>query len=107
MTGQELLSAAIAVGHAGLAVALGLAALRLLRGPTDADRVVALDLVAFLTVAATGLLAIDRGEVAFLDVGLGLSVVAFLGTLWLSRLVVRPGGRAPARGRGPREVDGG
>ncbi|MDP2319807.1 MAG: monovalent cation/H+ antiporter complex subunit F [Acidobacteriota bacterium] len=67
--------------------AMALACARLLRGPTDADRVVALELIlsSSLALIASAALAADSPRV--LDVGLGLAVVAFVGTVAWARLV--------------------
>lgn len=79
------------VGLLGLAVAL--AALRLVRGPGDADRIVALDLLSACGVAACVLAAAQSGQVLYLDVALGGALVAFVGTLAWARAVARKGDR--------------
>lgn len=75
-----------------VAVAFVLALARLVRGPTSADRVVALDLMAALTVGAIALQTLATGALAFLRVATVLALVGFLGTVafatYLSR---RPG----------------
>ncbi|MCK6531319.1 monovalent cation/H+ antiporter complex subunit F [Myxococcota bacterium] len=76
-----------------LALAVGLAMIRLLRGPTDADRVVAFDLLSACGIAACALAAAITGRVLYLDVALGVAVVAFVGTLAWARAVEKRGGR--------------
>ena len=76
-----------------LALAVVLAVIRLLRGPTDADRVVAFDLLSACGVAACALAAAITGRVLYLDVALGVAVVAFVGTLAWARAVEKRGGR--------------
>lgn len=68
---------------------LGAAAIRVVRGPHLADRVVALDLVAYVAVCliGTGAMLLEDGEL--LDVALVLSLLAFLGTVAFARFLER------------------
>lgn len=54
---------------------------RLLRGPTGPDRVVAIDALTLVGVAAVAMGAMISGQIVFLDVAVVLSLVAFLGTV--------------------------
>lgn len=72
---------------AGALGALFLALARLLRGPTQADRVVALDVVFSASIALAAGAALVSGRVLFLDVAIGLSVVGFVATIVWSRLI--------------------
>ena len=72
--------------------ALALAGLRLFRGPSLGDRVVALDLMATLAVGFIALHAVAMGEVAFLDIALVLGAVAFIGTLAFAHFIEHTGG---------------
>lgn len=83
-----------------LALALGLGGVRLLRGPGDADRVVALDLLSACVLAACALAAVLSGRVLYLDVALGFALVAFVGTLAWSRALERRADRAAERQEG-------
>jgi multicomponent Na+:H+ antiporter subunit F len=74
---------------ATLGVALFLAFLRLVRGPTLPDRVVALDLIAVLTVALIALYAIATNERILLDTAIVLALISFLGTVALARYLER------------------
>ncbi|MFZ5483556.1 MAG: monovalent cation/H+ antiporter complex subunit F [Pseudomonadota bacterium] len=78
----------------GLATIPGL--LRLLRGPTEADRVIGLDLLFAVAVAGCVLAALASGRAVFLDVGIGIALIGFVATLAWARLVAtRPARRAP------------
>jgi multicomponent Na+:H+ antiporter subunit F len=68
-------------------LALGCAFVRLVRGPTLADRVVALDFVSMLLVAFLTLLALAARRDAFLDAALALALVAFLATVAFARYI--------------------
>ncbi|NMG02190.1 monovalent cation/H+ antiporter complex subunit F [Azoarcus taiwanensis] len=54
---------------------------RLFKGPTGPDRVVAIDALTLVGVAAVALGAMISGQIVFLDVAVVLSLVAFLGTV--------------------------
>jgi multicomponent Na+:H+ antiporter subunit F len=72
-----------------LSVALFLAFVRLVRGPSLPDRVVALDLIAALTVGFIAVYAIDTGERVFLDVAIVVALITFLGTVAFARYIER------------------
>ena len=64
-----------------LGVAQLLAFVRLCLGPTLPDRIVAMDLIAVLTVAMIVAGAAGTGQRAFLDVAIMIALVGFLGTI--------------------------
>jgi multicomponent Na+:H+ antiporter subunit F len=66
-----------------------LALFRLVRGPTSADRVVALDLMAALTVGAIALQTIATGSQAYLRVATVLALIGFLGTVAFATYLAR------------------
>jgi multicomponent Na+:H+ antiporter subunit F len=70
---------------AGLAALLGF--YRLLRGPGQADRVVALDVLFAVAVMLCVCAALITGRAAFLDIALGLALTGFVGTLAWARLI--------------------
>ena len=72
-----------------LLLSIFLALVRLIRGPDAADRIVALDLISVLIVALLAAYSISSGETSFLDVAIGYALIAFLGTVALSRFLVR------------------
>ena len=74
----------------GLAVLCAL--IRILRGPTTPDRIVAVDLLASLVMAALLLSGIASGNPFYLQTVLGFAVVLFLGTVALARYLDHPGG---------------
>jgi multicomponent Na+:H+ antiporter subunit F len=73
--------AVLVAAGALVGAALLLALVRLLRGPTAADRIVALDLLAALTAGAVGLQTLATGSDAYLRVATVLALVSFLGTV--------------------------
>lgn len=72
-----------------LAVALVLTAFRLFRGPSAADRILAIDLLAVTTAAAVLLYVVFSGVQVFLDVVVVLGVIVFFGTVALARTISR------------------
>ena len=76
-----------------LVVALFLAFIRLVRGPSLPDRVVALDLCGTVVVGMIAVQAILVDQRVLLDVAIGLALVAFLGTVAFARYVERGGVR--------------
>jgi multicomponent Na+:H+ antiporter subunit F len=65
------------------------ALVRVLRGPSLADRVVALDLVAYLAMGFLMTYAILVGESTYIDAALVLGLLAFLGTVAVARYIER------------------
>lgn len=59
--------------------------IRMYKGPTPADRIVALDLITILLVAVSSLLALRLGNSAYLDLGLALALIGFLATVGFAR----------------------
>ncbi len=73
----------------GLAVAFGASIVRVAVGPSVADRAVAVDVCLYAAIAGIALLAIRQGSEAFLDVALIASLLGFVATVALARLVTR------------------
>ncbi len=72
--------------------------IRLVLGPSLADRVVSLDLVTVLLIAITAILALKTGEAVYLDLGLALALVGFLATVAFARYAERRPERPEDRG---------
>lgn len=60
--------------------AVALAAVRLIKGPSYADRFVSIDMLTGLVVAACALTALATGRDEFLDVAFALALIAFVAT---------------------------
>ena len=86
---SDFLTFALEVGSALVVVAVVLAFVRLAKGPSLPDRVVALDMMTVGIVAFCGLAAIRYQAPAFLDVALVLALVGFLATVALARFAER------------------
>lgn len=71
--------------------ALILTFVRLVRGPSLADRVVALDLLAILAIGFIALRVLATGATVYLEIAIALGLVAFLATVFFARLIERRG----------------
>lgn len=87
MTFSDLHSPASHVALSMMAVAILLAVVRLIRGPSLPDRVVALDLISILVAGATAIYAVGTGEAVYLDVATVLALISFLGTVAFAHYV--------------------
>lgn len=83
------------VAASALALALSLA--RLLRGPTAADRIVAMDVVFSVGIAMVLAAALASGRELFLDIAIGIALVGFVATVVWARVVDRTGGSGGER----------
>lgn len=91
MNGVRILEAVVATM---LAIAAFLALARLVRGPTLADRVVALDLMAILIVGMIGVYDVASDQPVLLDVATVLALVGFLGTVAFAKSIEKRGPHA-------------
>lgn len=76
-----------------LSIAMLLIFIRLLIGPSLPDRVVALELLATVIVAMTGVYAIFTDRPSFIDVAIVAALTAFLAAIGFARFLERGGPR--------------
>jgi multicomponent Na+:H+ antiporter subunit F len=88
---MPMLHYAIMVAYVLLSLALFLSFFRLVRGPSLPDRVVALELLASLTVGFIAVSVVASGRSAFLDVAMVLALTAFLAALGFARYLEKGG----------------
>jgi multicomponent Na+:H+ antiporter subunit F len=88
---MTVLDGAVAVASVMLALAVILAFIRLLSGPTLPDRVVAFDLMTSVAVGITAVYSIATKETVFLDVAIVLALISFLGTVAFARYLEQRG----------------
>ncbi len=65
------------------------AAVRVLRGPSLPDRVLALDMIGLLSVSFIAVVAIASHQAVLLDAAIAIALVSFLGTVAFSRFIER------------------
>ena len=63
--------------------------IRLIRGPSLADRIVALEVIGATVMCILGVLAIISGSTAYFDVALVIALVTFLGTIAVAVYIQR------------------
>lgn len=78
---SNLMTMAVTITFTGLLVSFVLAFIRLILGPTHADRLIALDLIGSITISFIAVFTITSGQTAFLDVAITLALVVFVGTV--------------------------
>ena len=81
----------IAIDVSFILVMLGVVGgfIRLVKGPSLPDRIVALDMMTVLIVSFCGLYAMLSGDTAFVDVAIVVAIIGFLATVALARFVDR------------------
>ncbi|TDR52516.1 MULTISPECIES: monovalent cation/H+ antiporter complex subunit F [Halomonas] len=87
------MSTVILVSLAVMALALCLAFVRLFRGPSLPDRVVALELFSSILVGIIGVIAIATDVPSLLDVAIVMALMAFMATIGFARFLERGGPR--------------
>ncbi len=89
MSGAVFLSYAIEISFWLVMLGVLLAFVRLAKGPSLPDRVVALDMMTILIVAFCGVFSVFSSDAAFLDVAIVLALIGFLATAALARFAER------------------
>ena len=84
-------SVSIVVALTLFAVAAALTFIRLAKGPTLPDRVIAIDLVGVLMVCLLVLMAGVTAQQALLDVSMVVALISFVGTVAYARYIEREG----------------
>ena len=85
------MSAVLVVCFAGLGLAALLVLVRLVRGPSVPDRIVALDVLVQVVVAGIAVAAAVTRDGTYLSVLVAVSLLAFVGTVTVGRFIERRG----------------
>jgi multicomponent Na+:H+ antiporter subunit F len=101
MSGAEFLLHCTTAVLILLGMTLLLVTIRVVRGPTLADRVLALDLLTVVAIGFVIALALRTGFTVYLDIAVALCLVGLLSTLALARYILSrvPAPPAPPPGR--------
>jgi multicomponent Na+:H+ antiporter subunit F len=67
--------------------------IRIIRGPTLADRILGLDTITILAIGVAGTFAIRTGLHLYVDIAVGLALVGFLSTVAFARYLLSRGHR--------------
>jgi multicomponent Na+:H+ antiporter subunit F len=84
-------SVSFVVAPTMLAVAAALTFVRLAKGPSLPDRVIAIDLIGVLLVCLLVVMAGVTAQQAFLDVAMVVALICFVGTVAYARYIEREG----------------
>ena len=91
MSAAEFLDLASLIALMILALALVVSTVRIIIGPSLADRVLALDLMTVVAMGFIGAVAVRTGLMLYLDIALALALLGFLATVALARYIMRRG----------------
>lgn len=89
MTGAETLQHATTIALALLTLGFAFTLIRLVRGPTLSDRILALDLITTLAMGYIAVMAIRTGFSLYLDIAIALCLLGFLSTVAFARYVLK------------------
>lgn len=89
MSGEEVLQHATTAALGILTLALLLTIVRLIRGPTLADRILALDLITTLAIGFIAAIAVRTGFSLYLDIAISIGLLGFLSTIALARYLLK------------------
>ena len=84
-----MIHAALAFGFGCIGLALLMNLWRLLRGPSPADRILALDTMTINAIALIVLFCIARGTQLYFEAALLLAMVGFVGTVAYCKFLLR------------------
>lgn len=84
-----MVESALFVAIVLLSICTVLAIIRFVKGPTLPDRVTAFDLFAALVISIMAIYSVITGSIAFMDVAILLSLIAFLGAMSFAYFLFR------------------
>jgi multicomponent Na+:H+ antiporter subunit F len=72
-----------------LITAIALCLYRVMKGPTVADRVVAIEIMGVIVVGICVILSISTGKAYLIDIGIAWIILSFIGTLTMAKYLGR------------------
>ena len=91
MSGAQVIDIATTVSLALLGLALLFALIRIIRGPTLADRILGLDTLTMLGLAIIAVFAVRTGLYLYVDIAVALALVGFVSTAAFARYLLSRG----------------
>jgi multicomponent Na+:H+ antiporter subunit F len=88
----------LAAATAAVLIAMALALVRALKGPTVFDRIVSVNAFGTLTVVLIALHGFLTGRPDFLDIALAYALITFIGVIAVTKYVTVAPGMRPDRG---------
>lgn len=89
MTPHDFMILCVDIGLALIALAILFGLIRLWKGPSLSDRVVALDMMTAAVIGFCGLFAVRTQVEAYLDIAVALALVSFVSVVALARYAER------------------
>jgi multicomponent Na+:H+ antiporter subunit F len=96
MTPSAIVSLAATLSLAILGFSFLITALRIVAGPTLADRVLGLDMLGATAIGFIAVIAVKTSFTLYIDVAISLGLVAFLATVAFARFILARGQDASA-----------
>lgn len=96
----SFLSGAVTVSLVVLSVAFVLIAVRIVRGPTLPDRILALDMLVAAVIGFIATIGVKTGYTLYVDIAIALGLVGFLSTVAFARFVLTRGRTGEEGGEG-------
>lgn len=91
MSASAILSFSTSFALVALSLGLLLTVVRILRGPTLPDRVLALDMLVAIAIGFIAVIAIRSGFNLYIDIAIALGLVGFLATVAFARFILARG----------------
>jgi len=91
MSGQVFLHWAVLITVLILTLSFAVIVVRIVRGPSLPDRILALDLLVAVAIGYIAVFGISTGYSIYVDIAIALGLVGFLSTVALARFVLRRG----------------
>lgn len=88
MTASDILFHSATIALIVLGVAMLISIIRVIIGPTLADRILALDLLTVIAMAFVAAIAIRTGIMLYLDIAISLALLGFVATVALARYLL-------------------
>ncbi len=86
-----MIDIAMNVCHGLLGLGMVLTLIRIVRGPTLADRILGLDVLSLLALAGIAVFAVRSGYALYLDIAVALALVGFVSTAAFARYLLLRG----------------
>ncbi len=83
----ELADIILNIAAVFITIAIVLASIRLIIGPSIADRIVALDSLTIISISLIVFIALFSGRVIFLDVAMIYAILSFTGVIAVARYI--------------------
>jgi multicomponent Na+:H+ antiporter subunit F len=97
---ESFLSFAVSASLLILSVALVLIVVRIVRGPTLPDRILALDMLIAAVIGFIATMGVKTGFTLYVDIAIALGLVGFLSTVAFARFVLSRGRAGEEAGEG-------